>query len=309
MDIPFEIENGLGELMDIPLEIENILDKYEIEAVDPKFPIFVHYGLGDLLFMIILQRQNKIDRLNFNLVYFDADLCGYFDEPLNALEFRMQLLKDFNVDVGYMYLDNIKDNKTNINDLIKSIDNYNINNIATFESLNYINTPYIIFHTKLRLDADATENIDLVKEYVTEVLTGFVSKYKIVILGERDFTCKDIYVNKCITTIYEELMILSEKNDILDLTDDSIHNNLDYERLKYAIGIIQGAECNFTFGWGGSFCLSLIFGKKCITYIDQIDYSNILDIDHLNRNNTYLHRDINKFKENLFRGYSVRNNE
>ncbi len=290
--------------LELPMRIREVLEKYDIVVEEGQIPIMKQYGLGDLLFMIILQKQGRLGVLNFNLIYFDRKYCDYFDNPVNALEFRIRLLLDFNAQVRYIHAPMSRLN-SDIGSLVRGIVDYKCVIPSTMGNFEPIQEKYIIFHTKLRLGPETKHRISLVKKYVTEILIGFKSKYKIILLGERKYIINRTIDQSFMSTIYPELQCLKENNDILDLTDESIHNKLDYDRLKRSISIIRGGECNITFGWGGSFCLALIFGKKCITYIDQVPFTDVLDIGHLHQNNTYIHRDIAKFKENILKNYSV----
>lgn len=284
-----------------PNKINDIVTKHDIKLEEPKYPIFKQYGIGDLLFIILFQRKGMIKRLNFNLAFFDKTLCDYFDEPINALDFRIQLLKDFNVDVDYMYLPDIKFNHCQIDRLISKIENFKLD-IPLSQKL--IEEPYIVLHTKVRLGPNIKHRLNLIKKYVSDIFSRFKSNYKIVIMGEKNFNC----INECnsfITIIYQELTNATKYNDVIDLTIDSIHDQLNYSRFKQDIAIIQGAECNVTFGWGGPFCLSLIFGKKCMAYIDQLDYQTILTSDNLKKNNTFLYENIEKFTEEFYKNYSL----
>ena len=125
-------------------------------------------------------------------------------------------------------------------------------------------------------------------------------------MGEREFKCDKPLLEKDISTIYQELLTLKNNNDIIDLTVPSIHNNLDINTLNRDISIIKGAECNVSIGWGGSFCLSLMFGKKCLAYLDKIRYHDVLDAKKLENNNTYIFTNIKLFHQTLYREYEMK---
>jgi len=286
----------------LPLELQNIVDQYGLVLSHPTRPIIKHYGMGDLLFLVILQRQGKIGPINFNLVYFNEKLCNYFDNCTNALEFRIRLLKELKANVNYTYIDNMKDNTYSFNQLVKVIDNYKLELDTPPQTI--ISEPYIVFHTKLRLGREIV-NKNAIRQNVVNVLSHFKCKYKIVLLGEKEFKADRSILESDISTIYNELLCLRNNNDVLDLTIPSIHNQMNYESLLESISIIKGAECNISIGWGGSFCLSLMFGKRCLTYIDKINYHSILDRKNMENNNTYLFSDIETFRQTLYREYET----
>tara|TARA_R100000750_G_C2346385_1_gene96539 strand:+ start:262 stop:1161 length:900 start_codon:yes stop_codon:yes gene_type:complete len=281
----------------IPVKLQKVIDQYDILLSKPIFPMIRNYGMGDMLFLVILQRQGKIGPINFNLAYFNENICNYFDNCTNALDFRIRLLKELNANVNYTYIENIRDNKYNFNHLVKIIDNYKLD--LNTPSQNILSEPYIIFHTKLRLGKEIP-NTNAIRQNVINSLSGFKCKYKVVLMGEREFNPDRKILESDISTIYKELLCLHNNNEVIDLTVTSIHNNMNYDSLIESISIIKDAECNVTIGWGGSFCLSLMFGKKCLTYIDKIHYDSVLDDKKLAQNNTYLYKDIASFKNRLY---------
>lgn len=289
--------------MNIPEDINKVVKNHGLSLTSTTNPISRFYGIGDILFLIILKREGMIDDINFNLAYFNKRLCNYFDNPINALIFRIEMLEDLNVDVNYLYVNNISANQSEINYMIKKIKNFKISieNIPTI----LIKEPYIIFHSKIKLCNDTYKSrFQTVKNNARDIFSTFRSKYTIVIMGEREFITNFPGVGSRNETIYDELMLLKDNNEILDLTEKTIYDNLDYSNFKEKLSIIERAECNFTFSWGGPFCMSLIFGKKCITYIDQIRYKTLLDVDNLALNNTYIYEKIEDFKDAL-RAYSI----
>ncbi len=288
-------------IMDVPKDIQVVLEEYKIKLSEPKYPTYIQYGMGDILFLIILQKQGNFGVINFNLAYFNKSICNYFTNPCNALEFRIKMFLELDVKVNYMYIDNVWTNGATIDNLIKGITDYKLKYFPISQTI--IGKPYIIFHTKARLGSDVKIRLPIVKEYVKNILSEFKSKYQIVLMGERDSFSTEKLCQACIDTFYEEMLTLKKNNDIIDLTSKSIHDNLNFEDWRNHVSIIKNAECNFIFGWGGSFCLSLIFGKKCLTYIDTINYEIILNDGNLNVNNTYLYRDITKFKNKLIEEY------
>lgn len=247
--------------------------------------------------------------IHFNLAHFDKRLCGYFDDPVNALIFRVELLRELNVPVSYMYVNNVIDNRHDITPMILGMQDYKLRHIISFPKQMVTNKPYIVFHTKIRLSPDIKNRMPIVKSNIRYTLDKFKSSHQIVIMGERTFerklensaTAKS--ENEFIHSAYEDVLHLKSHNDVIDLTTESIHDHVDWPELKANIGIIQDAECNFTFGWGGSFCLALAFGQKCMTYIDNLNYRTLFTDAKLHRNNTFMFKDIHAFKTELYRLY------
>jgi hypothetical protein len=136
--------------------------------------------------------------------------------------------------------------------------------------IDFIKDPFIIFHTKLRLNKNY--NYNEIKTHLNIFFSNLkVNKFNIILLGEQKF--EDTHESNIlgITTIYQELLKLHNynSNKILDLTKENIYNQLNYDVYKNDICLINKAEYNICFGQGGPLCLSLLFGK-CIFY-DPID--------------------------------------
>ena len=58
-----------------------------------------------------------------------------------------------------------------------------------------------------------------------------------------------------IKTIYDELLLLKNNNDIIDLTRNVIYNDLDYDNYLKDVSIIHHANYNIHFGLG---CLGVV---------------------------------------------------
>lgn len=286
--------------MDIPKEILDITGKYNIVINNEKVHFFKQYGMGDILFLIILLKNKIISQLRFNLAFFNRNICDYFDDPINALEFRIRLLLEFKVKVDYIYNSNLRRDFLKLEDYMKKCTNFKLDISLPPPDINR----YIIFHTKIRLGPEIANRISIIKNHITNICSTFKTDYTIILLGEKKFvTCNNLN-STFMTSAYEEMIRLKDNNRVMDLTKDSIHDDMNFDLFKSDLSIIKNAECNITFGWGGPFCLSLIFGKKCITYIDKINYKPILDKAHLVANDTFIYEDINKFKKNLMQ-YSI----
>jgi hypothetical protein len=222
-------------------------------------------GIGDLLFTILLLKHHKIaPPIYINL----TDFHKYFPNPQNALDFRIKLLKYFcqhnNVDFNsFKFTENINLPKHGLMIIIKSMPNLRLNLLT--ESIiipnELINKEYIIFHTKCRF-SNTYPYYELLKKELIDFCKKYKSKYQIVLLGERTFpsTFEGDQIN--ITTVYQELKNLNHQNQIIDLTESSIYNNLNFYKYLVDMKIISNAKLNVIFGCGGQFCNTLMFGNK-----------------------------------------------
>lgn len=265
-------------------------------------------GIGDLLYGFVAYKNNLItSNLNINVKYF-SNTSPYYINPLNALEFRLQLIqkliKDNNLpsnmcrfilsnNVNYKepseFYNRIKNFKLEFN-----TDEINIDSkITSFIQ----NNKYIIFHTKCRHLHDTDYNA--IKTMVSQFANIFKTKYKIIIIGEKNPLNTEETKWHNITTVYNELLPLSINNDILDLTSDNF-NILDFNQYQKDVKLIQNAECNISFGLGGSLCSSIIFGNKtyfytCPLLMKYITFSN----ENLINSQIFLYYNLAQFIERL----------
>jgi hypothetical protein len=140
---------------------------------------------------------------------------------------------------------------------------------------------YIIFHTKMRHDG-------LMDKFTNEILSGlnifftnFKTSKKIIILGERNIGQNfETKLQKTIS-LYNNLLLLKENNDVIDLTNDILTcGNPDFNKFLLEIEIINKSSCNITFGIGGPFNICKAFSKNNVSFIPFYHlspYKTILD--------------------------------
>jgi hypothetical protein len=184
---------------------------------------------------------------------------------------------------------------------LKSINDFSVLN-KSFDLNNLINDEYIIFHTKCRFTTEF--NYEKLKHNMRAFCENFKTKYKIIILGERQMPSNlEANVHK-ITTIYEELTELNKNNDVLDLSVDNIYDNLDFENFCKDISIIHNAKTNILVGHGGQVCISILFGKNTIAYFtEHLSDSFELDFRELERNNRHIRFNLFKFLDKIKQDY------
>jgi hypothetical protein len=243
----------------------NILNKYNI-LVEPNKPYINQIGLGDLLFYKLLQNNKIVDKIYINIYTFEK----YHNEPINALEFKIQLLNDLSCNYGITN-NNKKSSISNLSQLLEKIDNFKLEFNKTLPTFN---KKYIVFHTKCRFFENY--NYNLLKIILKRFYSKYISKYDIILLGERTFP--NTWEGKIhnITTIYDELLELKNNNNVIDMTTDSIYDNLDYNRYINDLNIISNAYCNILCGHGGPFVISVCYSKRNISLFDKrLDDINI----------------------------------
>lgn len=255
-------------------------------------------GIGDILFKLINIQEELVSKpVYINLDVFqsgygkpnyESESQVWFDNPYNNFIFRINLLndiikhsiffskKDFIFVITKFNAILLSNINTNFN--YNKIQNYKLwlnNNFYNTNTIDnniteFIKTPFIIFHTKLRLNN--SYNYSQIKYNLRNFFAYLkVNSFNIIIMGEQDMP--NTWEKNChnITTIYDEVSEIKNinSNKILDLSVKEIYNNLDYNRFKNDICLINRATYNICFGQGGSLCSSLLFGK-CI-FFDPID--------------------------------------
>lgn len=257
---------------------------------------YIAVGIGDILFKLVNLQENLVSKpVYINLDIFQSGLYKnsensesnvWFDKPYNNFIFRINLLNDIIENSIFFEKKDFIFIITSLNAAVLSKINttFNYRKLQSFNlSLNpsfyknntlnetiqkFIKDPFIIFHTKLRLNYDY--NYNEIKNHLNMFFSGLkIKKFNIILLGEQKF--KPNNEDHGITTIYPELLKLYNYNSdkILDLTKEYIYNSLDYDEYKNDIYLVHKAEHNICYGQGGQLCSSLLFGK-CI-FFDPID--------------------------------------
>ena len=269
---------------------------FEFISINKKQNNFIQIqtGIGDLLLASLCMKNNLFikKKLLFNInIYVNNPLN--LNNPFNDFTFKIQLINKLfnNNEIYFCYLpkyDSIW------NKQIKYIQDFDLikNNLTL--SIKNIKEPYIIFHTKCRFTGNFNYSIlkNNLKNYFMKLKTG----YKIYILGEKYMpTNTEANIHK-ITTIYEELILLKDNNNVVDLSKDNIYDNLNFNDFKKDLELIRNAEYNIGVGHGGHYCNSIIFGTKTIFYqisclvsvlnkdtLDKFDKLSIFDYNEFER--------------------------
>ena len=297
-----EINNEKSKITDLVKSFD-----FRVEELDTSQLKVIALGIGDLLFRFI-NIQNKLIEtpvyISLNTfitnTLFDNNhnIVNWFKNKLSELKFRLELLNDIiNNNYTIKKTDFIfvldKNNKllwkcidSNFN--FRDITNFNLNlNPSFFNILPHIEN-YIIFHTKLRLNSNF--NYEQIKKQLRFFFSKLkVKKSNIIILGERTFPKTIESEMHGITTIYNELLELKKFNNIIDLSVPQIYNDLDYNKYKKDICLINKAKWNICIGQGGQLCSSLVFGKTI--------FYNPIDSDFFYKNNNLFNSGHRYFKK------------
>jgi hypothetical protein len=154
-----------------------------------------------------------------------------------------------------------------------------------------IKKPYIVFHTKVRLERypDRFAKNDLPKLEV--FLKTFHPKKTIVLMGER--VIEECYEQRVlgIISLYNVLKKLEASASVIDLTKEVLYSgNPDYNDFLHDLEVIHHADLNITFGIGGPLNICQAVSQKNLAFVGFVsDYRWIIGQYH------GIHYDIESF--------------
>jgi hypothetical protein len=234
-------------------------------------------GIGDMLYSLLGIKNNLLTApITFGIHLFTYK-NEYYINPLNALEFRLQMLTDL-LEVNGLPRSTVQFSSAatpqiNQPELFMSL--HALRLLPPLRNLPHVNTlqlakPYIVFHTKIR--HNLSHNYTHLKAAIAAFAHIFRTDHTIVLLGEKEMlhTIEAQYHN--MQTCYNELLLLSNTNTLIDLTTQCF-DILNYQQYKNDVHIIANAVANISFGGGGSFCSAMTFGKCIYAYQCIAEYN------------------------------------
>jgi hypothetical protein len=130
------------------------------------------------------------------------------------------------------------------------------------------------------------------------LLKNIKTRFTVFLLGERHISNSLEVDYHNITTIYNELLQLSNNNNVVDLTIQNIYDNMDYEIWNRDMSYIHNAEYNVGVGEGGNFVTCISFAKSTIYYVENLSIGN-LNKTKLYSNNHYVFTELDEFASKL----------
>lgn len=252
-------------------------------------------GIGDLLILKMrsLEFSEPISAINLQesicrIYYADSEQHKIFIVKFINLLFPNVPLNIITTD-GYnvTHLRNIKINKTYLYDQIES----------QLPSLPDFDSPYLIFHSKLRLDGfvDLFLTHDLPK--LVTFLENFKTSLTIVIMGEKNIESNIETRTHNIQSLYTHLLKLEKNNHVLDCSHDNLcSGNLDFDNFLSEIVQINQAVVNITFGYGGPLNICQAFSRQNLAYVSGLQHEVLSDYIRINKN---LYSNIDDFLEQI----------
>jgi hypothetical protein len=134
--------------------------------------------------------------------------------------------------------------------------------------------PFIIFHTKLRLESHSKADSFIQNELpkLRNFFQNFHTTKTIVIMGER--TMEDCIETRFlgIISLYKEMMEMCSHNHVIDRTKEVlISGNPDFNDFVNEVCMINKADLNITFGNGGPLSICQAFSKNNLCYVGNIE--------------------------------------
>jgi hypothetical protein len=275
-----------------------LCQQYGFNVIDMHVPC-LPLGIGDLLFLLLAIRESLINTpvsLNMNILI-NSQQNMYFANPISSLEFRLQLLqmlmKKNNISQSDIVFNICSNPPPHPLSNINYFDYTRLNNIhLEFDKkLVDIPKPYIVFHTKIRMDH--SYDYAALMSTISVFCDSFCTNYTIVLLGEKNMPNTIEAKHHNMISCYNELSKLKKNNTVIDLATETF-DIPDINQYTHDISIISEADTNILFGGGGAACSSLVFGKAlihfCIEYLTNYPFNKI----SLRRNHSELYADCNQ---------------
>lgn len=223
-------------------------------------------GIGDILLTKLIFETNNIEQ-DFNI--YKPIIDQYRNGSEEYLKFTIKLSKTLfgNNSGNIIYNAGRKFCNTNY-----KIGHVNLSNYLNIKKM--IDEKYIIFHTKARFDYQKTADFYKKNELplFRNFLKDFKSEKRILLLGERVISPNKSTTVKNQFTIYEDLLLLKNNNEVLDLTNETLNNSPSWDIFERDMSYINGADLNIGFGYGGNAISCFSFSKKNCFFISRIDH-------------------------------------
>lgn len=264
--------------------------------------LYTALGIGDLLLAFTILSNKLIEPP----LIIDANVFvgnRHYADPLNALNFRLQLISKLikdnnipkeNVIITFQTKNYLEQHIEQISLIDNGMWNLAFKSIAADHDL--IKSDYIVFHTKLRFVRGY--NYADIRNRLAQLFANLKTNKKCIILGEQEMPDGHEVQHHGIGTIHKELQLLKTNNEVVDMSTPKILESLDFERYCSFVDIIRNAKHNVVIGYGGqlSTCLCLS-ANNTICYIDKPETIGIRFHDSIYNSIAYTNFDI--FEERL----------
>ncbi len=131
---------------------------------------------------------------------------------------------------------------------------------------------YIVLNTKLRFENLSTTKCQEYKTIIKNSCLTAKFKSPVVILGEQYLEDNKEVKHHNMATCYDELIKLKENNTVIDRSTKTVNNCPSMDQFEQDINILHYSKASIHLGYGGSFCMSLVFASNCLAWTCGIDY-------------------------------------
>lgn len=268
----------------------------------PQLYILMNLGIGDHIFIRAYLDPIAHKYSQINIAHAKDALAFWFNNDQKRLQFNTQLantifsVPPYKFDVNGVFpffpVERI------INEINDKPIKPNLDCLCKGNSLNI--GEYIVITTKMR--QFPISSFEQMKPILTEKLQNLATKYKIVILGEREVEMTKEYTNSVnrgqVFGIYNYLINILPKDNLLDLSIPALGNTVStFSQFQQDCLIMKEARAVITFGIGGNMWMSAGVAKKSIGLRTDAEWTT----DKLNNGypGMFLTKDINQFGEFL----------
>lgn len=249
-------------------------------------------GIGDILITKMIFDEHKIDK---QFVIDVPTIDTHRQGSKQYLEFVEKLVAKLFGE--YSYGSTTKKDEEIFDNLAYNVKNTDLTKY--FDLKDHFDEPYVVFHTKARLDQYSKlffDNKDDFKSFLKNVKTNL----KIILIGDRELEDNIETSTHNHFTIYEELEYLKEQNNVLDLTEKSLNNTPNWDIFARDLSIINRAKLNVGIGYGGNMVICSAFSSKNCFYVSNSRHPFFNSIPEYTYAN--FQSFLNKIKEEIANG-------
>ena len=160
--------------------------------------------------------------------------------------------------------------------------------------------PYVVIHTKLRLDTEYLLTGDIKAQFVNALQMIDIGK-KIIIMGDKTIpdTAEKAIVN--IQSMYPDLLFLKDKfpNLVVDRAVDDLCCSPSIDNFEMDLRILANASMVIGIGGGGYCAMSVLFAKKYTFYVGNFRHAYVDFFKSQNAPNKILHTHLPDFLAEL----------
>lgn len=287
----YDLFHSKGYQLHIPLNLKHKYDDWYVSSDVAKYSICL--GIGDIL---LLAGWFKYKNYNGILLVSKHIIQFYRNGSEMYLNFILKLINAF--------LPNFRIELIEKEDQVISVNNFleieqckysdlSLRNFLPVKKNNTIlEDEYVVLFTKYRIDGK--NDLDKFKGYIPELVEIIkLINYKIVLVGERE-------IEENFETKYHDVSSLynSLKDHVyLDLTEQTLTNNPNWDVFNRDIEIVKNAKCVIGFGVGGNLCISIAFAKRLIFFTGIDCYKVLKDLNQDKESENILTFDLNIFRK------------